>query len=90
MCIYCTDWLRVISCQEQSNDHGCNISQNYACIRFFKIPKAKSGIRKHKNGKNNIKIYFFSFMRLCSKSESCNRVPQLFISLQSFFKNQLL
>ena len=26
----------------------------------------------------------FSFMRLCSKSPSCNRVPQLFLSLQSF------
>ena len=26
---------------------------------------------------------FFSFMRLCSKSPSSNRIPQLFIQLQS-------
>ena len=29
-------------------------------------------------------IFFFSFMRLCSKSPSCNRKPQLFLQLQSF------
>ena len=31
-------------------------------------------------------IYFFSFMKLCSKSASCNWIPQLFLKLQSFFK----
>ena len=31
------------------------------------------GIQEHMN------IYFFSFMRPCSKSASCNRIPQLFL-----------
>ena len=36
---------------------------------------------EHKNGKKNIKVYFFSFMRLCSKSSSCNRIPTTVISI---------
>ena len=39
--------------------HGCNTSRIYTRISIFKIPKAKSGMPKHKNGKNNMKIYFF-------------------------------
>ena len=29
-------------------------------------------------------LFFFSFMKQCSKSPSCNRIPQLFLELQSF------
>ena len=53
---------------------------------MFKIPKAKSGIPEHKNGKKNIWKPFFLFMRLCSKLASWNRTPQLFLCLQSFLK----
>ena len=31
-------------------------------------------------------IYFFSFMRLCSKSASCNRIPQVVSISAVFFK----
>ena len=54
--------MRVMSCQEQINRlHGCNTSRNYTRISIFKIPKAKSGMPEHKNGKNNItrSIFFF-------------------------------
>ena len=53
-------------------------------ISIFKIPESKSGMAEHKNGKKSTKIYFFSFMKLCSKSSSCNRIPQLFLYLHSF------
>ena len=31
---------------------GCNASTKHTQISIFKIPKAKSGIPKHKNGEN--------------------------------------
>ena len=50
-----------------------NTSRKDTRISIFRIPKAKSGILEHKNGNKKYKnIYFFSFMRLCSKSASCN------------------
>ena len=56
-------------------------------LRFLKLNLECHNIkmrRKHMN------IYCFSFMRLCSKSPSCNRILQLFLQLQSFLKTQLL
>ena len=46
-----------------------------------------SGIQEYKNleyknikmGRKTYEHLFFSFMRLCSKSPSCNRIPQLFL-----------
>ena len=54
--IYCTNWLRVISCQEQINRlfAGCNTSRKHTRISIFKIPKAKSGMPEHKIEKKNI------------------------------------
>ena len=37
-------------------------------------------------GRKTYEHLFFSFMRPCCKSPSCNRIPQLFLQLQSFFK----
>ena len=59
---------------------GCNTSRKYTRISIFKIPKARSEMPEHKNEKKNVMTsIFFSFMRLCSKSPSCNRIQQLFL-----------
>ena len=58
-----------------------------ASSRFLKLNLECENI---KIGRITYEDLFFSFMRLCSKSPSCNRVPQLFLSLQSFLKKQLL
>ena len=61
--------------------------KKYDFIHSFKIPEAKSGMQEHKNGKNTwTSIYFFCFMRLCSKSASCNRIPQVVSISVVFFK----
>ena len=54
MYIYCTNWLRVISCQEQINRLLVLIHHENIRISIFKIPKSKSGMVEHKNGKKNI------------------------------------
>ena len=44
---------------------------------------------EHKNVKNEEKhmsIYFFPFMRLCSKSQSCNRIPVVSVAAVFFKK----
>ena len=53
---YCTNWLRVISCQEQ-----IITSWKHTRITIFMILKSKSGIPEYKNGKKNIwtSIFFF-------------------------------
>ena len=33
---------------------GCNASRKHTRISIFKIPKTKSGMPEHKNGKKNI------------------------------------
>ena len=41
---------------------GCHTSRKYTRISIFKVPKAKSGMPEHKNGKKNIwtSIFFRS------------------------------
>ena len=84
-CKYCTNWLRVISRQENNNGLMVVIHQEtiheLASLRFLKLNLECKNI---KMGRITYEDLFFSFMRLCSKSSSCNRVPQLFLSLQSF------
>ena len=84
MYIYCRNWLRVISCQEQISRllveiHRKNIHQ-LASLRFLNLEKQNIKMRR----KTYEDLLFFSFMRLCSKSPARNRIPQLFLYLQSF------
>ena len=43
-----------------------------------------------KMGRKTYEHLLFSFMRPCSKSPSCNRIPQLFLQPQSFFKKKAI
>ena len=83
--IYCTNWLIVISCQEQIKRllvviHHENIHE-LASLRFLNLNLEQHNI---KMGRKTYEDLFFSFMKLCSKSPSCNRIPQLFLQLQFF------
>ena len=74
--IYCTNWLRVISYQEQINRllvviHHENINE-LASLRFLNLIMGWQNI---KMGRKVYEDLFFSFVRLCSKSSSCNRIP---------------
>ena len=78
---YCTKWQKVILCWEKIVRllvviHNENIHE-VASLRFLKLNLEHhnkiSGRRTYQH------IYIFSFMRLCSKSPSCNRIPQLFL-----------
>ena len=56
--------------------HHENIDE-LASLRFLKLNLECQNI---KMGRKTYEHLFFSFMRLvCSKSPSCNRVPQLFL-----------
>ena len=60
VCIYCTNWLKVILYQEQIVRLLVVIyHENKTRISILKIPKAKSGTPEHKNGKKNIWTYAF-------------------------------
>ena len=83
--ICCANWLRLISCQEQINRllaviHDENIHE-LAYFRFLNLSLEWQNI---KMGRKTYEDLFFSFMRLCSKSPSCNRIPQFFLYVQSF------
>ena len=56
--IYCTNWLKVISWQEQIGRLLVVIHfeklEKLRKISIFKFPQAKSEIPEHKNGKKNI------------------------------------
>ena len=85
MYIYCTNWVKVISCQEQIVKLLAVIPQKNKRISIFKILKAKSGMPEHKDGKKtyfykNTYFFFLSFIKLCSNSASCNRILQQFLS----------
>ena len=41
------NWLKAISCQEQTYVAGCNTSQKQKGISIFKLPRAKSGTPEH-------------------------------------------
>ena len=53
MYIYCANWLRVI-CQEQINRLLVVVHHENIHELASKIPKSKSGMSEHKNGKENI------------------------------------
>ena len=72
--------MRVMSCQEQINRlmaviHHETIHE-LASLRFLKLNLECQNI---KMGRKTYKHLFFSFMRSCSKSPSCNWIPQLFL-----------
>ena len=84
---YCTNWLRLISCQEQINRllvviHHKTIHE----LEFSRFRKLNLGCQKTKMGSRTYEHLFSLFIRLCSKLASCNWIPQLFLQLQSFFK----
>ena len=85
--LYCTNWLKAISCQEQFARllvviHHENIHE-LASLRFLKLNLEYQQIKMGRRTCEH--ILFNSFMRLCSKS--CNRIPQLFLSSILFLKN---
>ena len=53
MYIYCANWLRVI-CQEQINRLLVVVHHENIHELASKIPKSKSGMSEHKNGKKDI------------------------------------
>ena len=85
--IHCTNWLIVIPCQEQINRllvviHPENIHE-LASLRSLNLNLEQQNIKMRR--KTYEDLFFFSFMRLCSKSPACNRITQLFQQLQSFW-----
>ena len=85
MCIYCTNWLKVISCQEQIVRLLVVIYHKIMWISIFKVIKLNLEYQNIKMLRRTYEyISFFSFMRLCSKSASCNRIPLLFLSCSLF------
>ena len=61
MYIYCANWLRVI-CQEQINRLLVVVHHENIHELASKIPKSKSGMSEHKNGKKTYEDLFFCFM----------------------------
>ena len=60
MYIYCANWLKVI-CQEQINRLLVVVHHENIHELASKIPKSKSGMSEHKNGKKNIWRFIFLF-----------------------------
>ena len=63
--------------------HHENITKRFLKLNLeYKNKKKGRGIYKH--------IFFLSFVRLCSKSASCNWIPQLFLSCSLFQKAAII
>ena len=90
--MYCTNWLRVILCQEQINrllvvTHHENIHE-LASLRFVKLNLECQNIKMGR--KTYEHLFFFSHETMYSKLPSYNRIPQWSLQLQSFLKKHLL
>ena len=75
-----------MSCQEQINRHLLVIHheniQESASLRYLNLNLESQNIRV---GRKTYEYLFFSFMGLCFKSPSCNRIPVVSIAAV-FFK----
>ena len=79
--------VEIIKCQEQTVRllvvrHHKNIHQ-LGSFRFLKLNLENQNIKMERTYEH---LLLLSFMRLCSKSASCNSIPQLFLLLNSFFR----
>ena len=84
--IYCINWVKVISCQEQivkllAVIHHKKINE-LASLRFLKLNLEYQNIKMGRRTYfyKNTYFFFLSFIKLCSKSASCNRIPKQFLS----------